>query len=94
MSGAESLPSALAIADVLAHQSRLNVDMADVLHRIAEAVERGDETEAELRGDVAMLGVEVARLNDRVSGLTETVGRLMLAVEPLPPEPGHSVKVT
>ena len=89
---ADNLPAELGILDSLVRQSRLNDAITEVLHTMLKSFEVADEADGELREDIAGLAVEVARLNTRVASLTETVGQLMVKVEPLPTEL-HSVKV-
>lgn len=88
----DTLSTELHLADVLAHQSRLNTDIAGVLDRFVVAFEAADEEIADVRESVGSVAAEVARLNQRVESLVQTVAALMQKVEPLPAEL-HSVKV-
>ena len=86
------IPGHLQILDSLVRQSRLNDAVTAALVTVGEVLTASDEIERELREDIATLAVEVGRLNARVESLTQTVGRLMSLVEPLPAEL-HSVRV-
>jgi len=86
------LPIEFQLADVLVHQSRLNVDVADVLSRMREAGELETSLD-ELREDVAGLAHEQSLQATRMESLTATVGQLMQRLDPLPAAPElHSVK--
>jgi len=87
------LPAELQLLDVFVHQSRLNNDIADVLHRMKSALDAADTDLDELREDIAEIAVEQGRQAARMESLTATVASLMQRLDPLPTPPElHSVK--
>lgn len=88
----DALDVQLMLVDALASQGRMNDAVSRVLYAVQVTLTKADEQFAEQREDIGAIAHECSLLNQRVESLTQTVGRLMQIVEPLPAEL-HSVRV-